>query len=399
MSIFSKLKEKSELVLVFNIGSSSIEGALFEAQNSGTPKIIFSIKELIKIEEKVDINNFLLSTIKSLEIVVEKIYKAGLGAPSHVFCVLSSPWCVSQTRIINLKKNTPFIFTEKLADELIQKEIKLLEEENALEFGNYKNKVRMIELKNIKITLNGYETSESLNKKIKELEMNIFISMSGEQILKEIEDTIGKYFHFKQIKFVSFLLSFFTTVRDIYKKQENFLLLEIGGEVTDISMVKKDIMRESASFPLGCNFLTRGVALDLNCSLSEAESFISLFKDGHAEEAIAKKLTIILNKLRTEWLNKFQDSLANLSNDISIPSTIYIVIDKDLVDFFSETIKTEQFSQYTLTESKFEIIFLNSKILEGNVVFKENVFREPFSVIDSVYINRFLIYPAISGQV
>ena len=390
MGIFSKLKEKKELILVFNIGSSSVDGALFEAQSSGIPKIIFSAKELTKIEEKVDIDNFSLSMMKSLEIVAEKIYKAGLGAPSQIFCVLSSPWCVSQTRIINLNKNTPFVFTEKLADELIQKEIKLFEEEHTLKYGNSNDRVRMIELKNIKITLNGYEVSQSLNKKTKELEMNIFVSMGGEQILKKIEDTIGKYFH-KKIKFSSFLLSFFTIVRDMYLKQENFLLLEIGGEVTDISMIKKNTLRESASFPLGCNFLIRRIALELGCSLGEAVSFISLFKDGHAEESVAKKLTLILNKLRTEWLKKFQDSLANLSKDISIPSTIYIVVDKDLVDFFSETIKTEQFSQYTLTESKFKIIFLNAELLDGIVIFKENVFREPFLIIDSIYINRFLI--------
>jgi cell division ATPase FtsA len=394
MSIFSKLKfkleEKDELILVFNIGSSSVDGALFEAQSSGIPKIVFSVQELIKIEEKVDVDNFLLSTIKSLEIVVEKIYKAGLGAPSQIFCVLSSPWCVSQTRVINLKKNTPFVFTEKLADELIQKEIKLFEEEHALKYGNTDNKVRMIELKNIKIMLNGYEAAESLNKKTKELEMNIFISMSGEQILKKIESAIEKYFHFKQIRFSSFALSFFTIVRDMYFKQENFLLLCIGGEMTDIFMIKKHILRESVSFPLGSNFLTRGVAFDLSCTMSEADSFISLFRDGHAEESMAEKLTLILNKLKKEWLKKFQDSLANLSNDISIPSTIYIVLDKDLVNFFSETIKTEQFSQYTLTESKFEVVFLSAELLKGTAVFNENALHEPFLIIDSIYINRFL---------
>ncbi|MEK7471389.1 MAG: hypothetical protein AAB623_01925 [Patescibacteria group bacterium] len=391
MSIFSNNKTKNELVLVFNIGSSSVDGALFEAQSSGIPKIIFSVQEFLKIEEKIDIDNFLLSTIKSLEIVVEKIYKAGLGAPSKIFCVLASPWCVSQTRIINFKKNTPFVFTEKLADELIKKEIKFFKEEHALKYSNSDNRVRMIELKNIKIMLNGYETLESLNKKTKELKMHLFISISGEQVLKKIEETIGKYFHLKHIEFSSFVLSFFTIARDLYLKQENFLLLDIGGEITDISMVKKNTLRESTSFPLGRNFFTRGVALDLGCTLSEADSFISLFKDGHSEESIVEKLTLILNKLRIEWLKKFQDSLASLSNDISIPSTIYIVLDKDLVDFFSETIKNEQFSQYILTESKFEIIFLKSELFRGIAVFKENVFCEPFLIIDSIYINRFLI--------
>ena len=206
MGFFSGYKKKNELILVFNIGSSFVDGAFFEAQRSGIPKIIFSYQEPIKIEKKVDIDRFLLSTIKSLEIVVSKIYKAGIGAPSQIFCVLSSPWHISQTRIINFKKNTPFVFTEKLADELIKKEIKLFEGEYIQKYGNSDNKFRVIELKNIKMMLNGYETSDSLDKKTKELEIIIFISICGEQVLAKIEDTIGQYFHFKQMKFSSFAL-------------------------------------------------------------------------------------------------------------------------------------------------------------------------------------------------
>jgi hypothetical protein len=390
MSIFSGPKKKDELALVFHIGSSSVGGALFWAQGSGTPKIIFSVREPVVIEKDIDIDRFLFLTLQSLEIVVNKVYAAGLGAPSRIFCVLSSPWYVSQTRIINFKKNVPFVFTAKLADDLIQKEIHLFKEERSAKFKDADSAVRTIELNNIKTMLNGYETSEPLNQKAKELEMTIFISMSGEQVLKKIEDTIKKQFHFEQIKFSSFVIASFTVVRDIYVEQDNFLLVDIGGEVTDISMVKKNILHESISFPLGRNFLTRGVASSLGVSLSEANSLISLFKDGHAEEAAAKKLSPIIDQLKKEWLRNFQESLAKLSNDISLPATIYIALDKDLADFFSETIKTEQFNQYALTESKFKIIFLSAELLHGLAVFEESVIREPFLIIDSIYINRFL---------
>ncbi|MEK7190310.1 MAG: hypothetical protein AAB661_00920 [Patescibacteria group bacterium] len=390
MNIFSGHKEKDELVLVFDLGSSSVGGALFWAQKSGIPKIIFSIREPIVLEEKIDTDRFLFLATQTLKIVVDKIYAAGLGAPQHIFCILSSPWYVSQTRVINFKKNTPFIFTAKLADDLIQKEINLFEEEHSAKNKNVGNKVRTIELKNIKTILNGYETAKPLNQKAQELEMVIFISMSGEQVLKKIEDTIRKCFHFEKIKFSSFVLASFTVVRDMYMQQENFLLVDIGGEVTDISMIKKNMLRESISFPLGRNFLTRGVASSLGCTLSEANSLISLFKDEHAQKSVAKKLALTIDQLKTKWLKKFQESLANLSNDISIPATIYIAIDKDLANFFSETIKTEQFNQYTLTESKFKVIFLSTELLHGIAVFEEPVIREPFLIIDSIYINRFL---------
>jgi hypothetical protein len=125
MGIFTGSKKQDELVLVFNIGSSAVSGALFYTQKSSIPKIIFSTHELIPVEEVVDIDRFLSLTMLSLEIVVNKIFKQGLGAPGKIFCVLSSPWHASQTRIIRLEKNIPFAFTAKLAEELVQKFNKL----------------------------------------------------------------------------------------------------------------------------------------------------------------------------------------------------------------------------------------------------------------------------------
>ena len=391
MRIFSqdKAKDKGELVLVFDIGSSSVGGALVFLEKSGVPKIILTTREPITLEENIDADRFLSSTVKSLEIVAGKIYKAGLGAPSSIFCVLSSPWHVSQTRVIKLGKNAPFIFSSKLADDLIQKEIALFEEEHLVKYVNAGSPVRSIELKNIKTMLNGYESPNPLNQKAKELEMTIFISMSPEQILGKIEETIARHFHPREIKFSSFVMASFAVIRDLYANQENFLLVDIGGEVTDISMIKKNILRELISFPLGCNFMIRGVASALNCDLSEAKSYVALFQNGHATNPVAKKLELVIGKLKIEWLKKFQESLSNLSNDISIPATIYIAVDKDLADFFSQTIKTEQFNQYTLTESKFEVIFLGAEVFHGMAVFEENLIRDPFLIIDAIYINRF----------
>ena len=395
MGIFTEAKNKDELILVFDIRSSSVGGALFRAQKSGIPKIIISFREPVALEKNVNADRLLFLTMKSLEIVANKIYMAGLGAPERFFCVLSSPWHISQTRVIKLEKNAPFIFTSKLADSLIEKEISLFEEEYLAKYMDARDTVRSIELKNIKTMLNGYEAPNPLNQKAKELEMVIFISMSGEQILNKIEETIRKHFTFQSIKFSSFTVASFAVVRDMYTKSEDFLLIDIGGEVTDISMIKKSVLRESISFPLGCNFIIRGVASTLkssqSSSFSEARSILSLFKDGHATESVIKKIGPVINKLKSEWQAKFQESLSNLTNDISIPATIYISVNKDLADLFCQIIKTEQFNQYTFTESKFEVVLLNAEIFRGMVSFEKNTILDPGLLIDSIYINRFLI--------
>lgn len=390
MGIFSKSKEENELALVFDIGSSSIGGAVFEIQKLGVPKIILSVREPIILEKKIDPERLLFLTVKSLETVANKICMMGIGKPSKIFCVLSSPWYASQTRVIKLEKNTPFLFTSKLADDLIQKEISLFEEEHLNKFSLPDEKARMIEFKNMKTMLNGYVTDEPFNKKVKRIEMVVFISMSGEKILKKIVGAISRHFHSEDIRFSSFAMASFTVARDMFMHQDNFLLVDIAGEVTDISLIKKDVLSESISYPLGRNFIIRGVADSLSCTLSEAKSFVSLYKDEHATESVEKRLEPIMKKLKVKWLDGFQQSLVNLSNDISVPSTIFITVDQDLTDFFSEIIKTEQFNQYILTESEFKIIFLDAPMLHGITAFKDGINRDSFMIIECVYINRFV---------
>ena len=364
----------------------------------GKPKIIFSLTEHLPLEEKVEPSRLLASAVKALDKVAKEMHDKALGAPARVFCVLASPWYLSQTRTIHYETKEPFTFTEKLADELIQKEIKVFGEENAANYPAAEHAVRSIELKNIQTLLNGYAASRPLNQKATELEMIIFVSMSSESTLVAIEESIGRYFNTGPIKFSSFAMASFTVIRDTYHTDENFLLVDIGGEVTEIFMSKRNVLRESISYPLGKSFLTRGVAKELGCTLDEASSLISLAKDGHAAISIAKKLDTAISKLKQEWLNKFQESLANLSKDISIPSKIFIVVDRGMTEFFSEIIKSEQFSQYTLAESKFEVAFLSSEVLHEAAQFDEEKLREPFLVIDSVYINRFLIDPVKAGR-
>ena len=73
--------------------------------------------------------------------------------------------------------------------------------------------------------------------------MNIFISMSEAKVL-EIIKTVINIFHIENIKFYSFAMASFTVSRDMFVHQESFMLVNIGGEITDISMIK-DVLRES----------------------------------------------------------------------------------------------------------------------------------------------------------
>lgn len=390
MGIFSGASDNGKLAIVFDIGSSSVGVAIFHINQSKIPKIIYSFRENIYIEKEFDFDKFLDSTMKALDVVALKASTAGLGAPKKFYCMLASPWQASQTRVVKIEKNTPFTFTSKMGDDLVKKEIAKFTAEHADKDGTL-GAVVPIELKNMKTVLNGYATEKPLNQKTRDVEMTFLVSMSSEQFLKSVTDAVSKHFHHNvNIKFSSFTMTAFAVTREIFADQDNFLIFDIGGEITDISMIKKDIMGSSISFPIGLNFMARGIANTMNCSLDEARSLVSLYKEGHASALTEEALKPAVTKLKSEWLAQLQVALANLSNDISIPATIFLTVDPNYADFFSDLIKKEQFSQYTLTESKFTIRFLGNEELHEAVVFEKNVIRDPFLILESIYINRFL---------
>jgi len=388
MGIFSHSNNDGELKAVFDLGSSSVGCALFFANKTDSPKIIYSIRESVPMEEKTDGERFLNLTLKSLDVLAEKVAKAGVGAPKKIHIILSSPWYASQTRVIKLAEEKPFIFTPKVADALMAKELAVFKEQYQKE--NTNNSVRQIEAVGMKTLINGYPTGKPAGQKGTDLEMNIFLSMGSEQVLQKIEEIAFRHFHAKKVHFSSFILSSFVIARDLFVHHEDFILIDIGGEVTDISLVKKEVLKQSASFPMGRNFMIRGLASGMGTTLDEAKSLLSLYKDGHAEAGVQAKIEPAITKLRLEWMKSFQESLANLSNDVSIPAVVFVTVDPDLAEFFADIIKNEQFNQYILTESKFQVIFLGLQALHGIVNFEDKTIRDPFLIIESVYINRFL---------
>lgn len=383
---------KGDLMLVIDLRSSSVGGSLFRVDKNDVPEVLFSVREPILQNAVFDMERFLPATLKSLDFILNKVFKSGFGAPVKVFCVLSSPWYVSETRIVNFKKEKPFIFTIDIADELLKKEVELFKAEHLAKYVEAKEEIRIIELRSIKTMLNGYETREPIDQKVEEVEMTLFLSMSPEQVLQKIEASVAKYFHFESIKFSSFTMASFAVIKNMFADKSDFLLIDVGGEVTDISMVKKNVLRESVSFPIGRNFIPRGLSQNLNISNIEAESYLSMARDGHLSKELEIKISPALNNLKMEWLKHFQESLANLSKDISVPYMIYLSAEKEFMNFFGEIISSEQFNQYTLTESKFKITFLDMELLHGVVESKHEAERDPYMSIDASYINHFLIH-------
>ena len=121
----SKKNKKETTVAIFDIGSGSIGGAIVKLPNNSgeLPTIIKSARTDIAFSESSDFDILIKNMLRAINTTAKNLNKNNTSSIKEVFCILSSPWYLSETRIVKTERELSFVFTKRHANELLQKEI------------------------------------------------------------------------------------------------------------------------------------------------------------------------------------------------------------------------------------------------------------------------------------
>ncbi len=385
------LNGHGKIVAIFDIGTSSVSGALVRLPRKGDearPVIIHTAKTDISFQENLDFKRFFGIMTSALETTALKLMHSRSVAPEKVYCFLSSPWYASQTRTITFAKSTSFTFTKRLAGELIEKDLKRFENAYLKNYREIGSPVELIENKIMDVRLNGYKTEDPFGKRAKELEMHLFFCIASKALLDGIEYAIHKSVKTAPVSFHSFVFPSFIVARDMVKESKNFLLVDISGEMTDVSIVHNDALLESVSFPQGKNFIVRSLSRALATTNVQAASLLRMHSAKTLSTGEAARIEKAIASSRKQWRRSFEKALFQLSNNVVMPDDVFLSVDGDVAPFFSESIKNEEFTQYMRTAGAFNVILLEYALLRKFSKAEEKIDRDPFLMIESIFINK-----------
>lgn len=393
MSLFSFSNDKSvEVSALFHIGSGSVDGSLIRFSEKSKPEIIYATKVPISFQKDLDLERHYKFMLKAFDSALKDIQKQGLlhlnftGLKNYgiknVFYVLSSPWCVSQTKIIKIKKEVPFQISSDLIEGIIS------EQEKKFLSNDSTKGSKIIEKKIIEAKLNGYKMTEIYEKKTEDAELSLFMTSAPEYVLKELKETAHKYFNFRFSHFNSFALSSFSAIRDIYSDKENFIYLDVHGELTDLSIIKDNIFVESASFPSGKNFFIRKISEKLRVSSNEAYSLINLHASGKSDQVTSQKIQTAIDDALKSWVDNFHSVLTSLSLNMYVPRTIFMIVGDEFSVFLTRKLKEQRFSQFSMTDESFNVIVLDSKGLCEYCKSEKDFKKDPFTELECVFLNK-----------
>lgn len=389
LSFLSKKKQSRSLVLLLDIGSSSVGAAFVEIKKGSSPRFLASVRESIPFQGVLSSTTFLMAMMRTLDKVLVSIQLKNIQSvdktkPLDIFCTLSSPWFILKTRKLNISRPEEFEVNEQNLEEFIDQDIEILKKE--LKEALPLNDIRIIERKIIQMKLNGYDIKNPYKQRTSNMEMLTTVGVSSNKVIKGIEGKLHRVSHHSAIHFGAFPLAVFNTIRDIFPTEKNLLFLDVTGEATDVSRMENDLLIGTVSFPYGKNFFIREISIRMKTIHEEAETLFSMFLRDELNSVRSTKIAEVISVAEKEWLSKFEKTLTKIAHKQALPSKIFFTTDTELAPFFSRLIAKA--TSELLLGASFDVQYLDQLIVSKFVSFEAGVVRDPFLVVEAIFAEK-----------
>ena len=370
MSIFSSSKPATRSVAVFDISSGSIGGAhaTIEKGHAIRPVTCTASKRIhLQMQPEIQIDRFFKQMIAGIERVAEELRKMDDHQPTFVQCILSSPWYVSQTRKISYKKDTPFVFTEQLLEEIIQQEIKHLVANELDQFGSFGKEGKIIERQISVVKLNGYVSHQPFGHHATEVEVYLTITLTPEAILTRLKEVLEKHYHDAAYGFTTAPYTTYIVQRDYFTAFSELGIIDVGEEITDLAFVKDGLFLYHHSFPMGTNGLLRTLLTQGSHSVAESYSLLAAYRNNHLAAPAKNKVAKALATFQQEWQKGLQQVFEEGHFGFALPSHFLITADPHYETVFQEAIEHDPLVQYLIAHTKPQVQFISNAMLGGMV--------------------------------
>jgi hypothetical protein len=392
---FSFFKNKPSLSFIFDIRDTSISIAVARFERDKMPEMVICQNFDLKYQDSQNHKVYLSSMLKTLDTaslsIRKKLVKMGntekIG--KHYFFI-GSPWSVSQSKTIKIIKDKPFEINNNILKKIIVGEelaVEKLLEEETLE-PNWK----VLEEKIIQSKLNGYKIDDIFGKRASSLAIELLVSF----IPSEIENKLSSYINEKVGKHIerqsnSSIMSSYTLLRDLYFDKNDFIYVDLGKLVTDVYVVRDDIIFGIASIPFGEENIIQASLAKTNLSRDIFLSNINIGYDNKSNLSSHSNIEDLLKSGFDLWESKLKSSLSKICTEMNIPNNMFFiknsVVSSILIKKLSDKANNAQFE---ILGTKMEISLIFESVLNSLVLNASTFLNEPYIKMDLVFLDKIL---------
>jgi hypothetical protein len=346
MALFKASLKRSSLVLI-DIDSASVGGALAHIGIDGTPTIYYTAREITETKEHENSSEAMLRTLE--EVAKDLVAKGGpilrketgSGHVDRILVSVGAPWQKTTVRIEAISETKPFIFTQALLAEIIRKGSEVPE-------GFTKSGESVIAT-----LLNGYETPRPFGKKVTRADMIVLSSLVDKEVAQEVEKVLRKTYHTHALTLTAFASVAYEVFRDIYPHEKDFLVLEVSGEATDVAFVKGGLLVDVATITHGVNDLIRGAS---EANDASAETVPDPYTVNLINSSRNARFSTQIVEAEKTWLANIEGVLQEAAVRHALPRTLFLLTDSDSREYLKRLLDNPSMRSLWLTDEPLRVI-------------------------------------------
>jgi len=383
MAMFSSHKAKSEIDLILDVESCIVRGSLVIFDKVDIPKIIFSYTSNVICASGASDSVLIKSTLQSIKEVLKatvhflrtkdnfRQYPDIKRKIHMVHYVLSSPWIVSEAKVLSKTFDKPTEISSKYIADLIYSEQKKLS-------ANSTAPLKVIEQKIFEVKLNGYPVTDWENRNAENIEVSFNVSMAGSVMVDYFIDSCKHLLHGHKVVFHSSLLLQYIGIENVLDPGQNYCLIHVHGDETDISIIKQKSCIFFGSNSFGVRSLIDSISRKIGSGKQTADSMIILYTGNKLDNIHSKSSIEIIEKSAKEWFDNVNLLVEKQGLTLKYPISI-IVTAWAHDDFFCKIIKK--------MDPNLSVYALSIEDLTDKVYFSSSVERRRLVALHSIAIH------------
>jgi len=344
-------KNKARYGVVLDIGSGSVLVSIVESNPTlPYPEIIWSkyeyapLRQITNLDESRKrlinalVNAFLALDSEGRKVLLDKNKKAKIA---EIQVTISAPWSFTLTKTISYKNDkNSFFLTNDLVEELLAIARQKVEEDLAESEGVDDLGLNIVSRVVSGTLANGYSVKYINKQKIDIVKLIELNSVFDKKIDKKLEEVTDQIFQEIEIKKFSFMTAFYYTILDLYPEIEDFCLVDVTDEATEIGVVRNSILSYSTHMPFGLVSLAREVSEILGITINEAREFFDSSNSKNYLEKYSEAKKKDVESVIIEYQKRLEKLFRRTGDELSVPKVFFLNGDSFKVDFFKQCILT-----------------------------------------------------------
>lgn len=348
MGLFSKQRDCQYSAIV-DIGSGSVLVAIIESDPyQDTPRIIWSKRDYTILRQIDSLGRSEKNVIAVLANAMMELSSAGMKTLwaevrqkrlSTIQVTIVAPWSYTVTKTVSYKSEKEFTLTKEFIDELLGIAHQKVEEEVKENETIHKFGLELVARMTAGLVVNGYNIRLTGKQNTNEVKLYELSAVAHERVVEAVTELGDKLFTRSDLKLYSFMLVFYSVMKDLQPDADEFCLVDITYEATEIGIVRNGILQYCSHIPYGAFSLAREFSEILKIPLEEA---FGLLSEGSLV-SVLNRYSDKQNREVIELLEAYQTKLADLFKEtgdkLSIPKPVFLHGNVKNAVFFSDQVR------------------------------------------------------------